>query len=541
MFMNDFRRRRTGLLILLCLLWALFVAPSAHAAEDAAVKAGSHHFDVFEFIVIGNTVLSADAIERAVYPFLGPRRNLDDVERARAALEKTYQDQGYLTVSVELPEQQVSAGEVRLQVVEGSVEKLRVTGAQYHLPSKIREGAPSLAAGSVPNFTEVQAELAALGRQPDRRITPLLRPGKAPGKLEVELGVNDQLPLHGSVELNNKQSANTIEGRVESALRYDNLFQRGHSVGLNWIVAPGNTDHANILSANYGVPLANGDYASAFVTWSDSNTPGGLGGSTVVKGSSVGLRYRFDLPSRGGAFMHGLSLGADHKDNQDDLTQSGLVVPRSLRYWSLAARYDHTRPDTGSGVVTSLDANLTLGIRGLSARTVDCDGTPTDQFACKRFNAKPNFMVLRLGLDHRRPVWDNWNLRARADAQWASGPLVSQEQFGLGGSDSVRGYYEYEQFGDRGLLFRLEMVSPVVGWLGDAGLKAIGFFERGQSWLVDALPGEDDKIALGSVGLGLRAESKRLSGRIEWGLPLYATNRTSRHDDRLHVAIKMQF
>lgn len=539
--MNDFRRH----LVLLAALALHLVSPfvtAAHAADDAADKATNiHRFDVFEYVVEGNTVLAANAIERAVYSFLGPQLSLREVEQARVALEKAYQDEGYLTVSVELPEQQVNEGEVRLQVVEGSVEKLRVSGARYHLPSKVRKAVPSLAVGSVPQFSEVQEQLASLGRQPDRRVTPLLRPGKAPGKLEVELKVDDELPLHASLEANNKQSANTVEGRVESSLRYDNLFQRGHSIGLNWIVAPSNTDHANILSANYGVPLANGDYASAFVTWSDSNTPGGLGGSTVVKGSSVGLRYRFDLPSRGGAFMHGLSLGANHKDNQDDLTQSGLVVPRSLQYWSLAARYDHTRPDTGDGVVTSLDANLTLGIRGLSDRTVDCDGTPTDQFACKRHNAKPNFMVWRFGLDHRRPVWDNWNLRARADVQWASGPLVSQEQFGLGGSASVRGYYEYEQFGDRGLLLSLEMASPVVGWLGDAGLKAIGFIERGQSWLVDALPGEDDKIALGSVGLGLRAESKRLSGRIEWGLPLYATSRTSRHDDRLHVAIKMQF
>lgn len=516
------------------LLLCVGVAPTVAAEEQ-------HRFDVFEFVVEGNTVLSAEAIERAVYPLLGPQRTVADVEKARAELEKTYQDQGYLTVSVEIPEQKVGEGAVRLRVVEGSVEKLRVKGAQYHLPSKIRESTPSLAEGGVPHFPEVQAELAALGRQSDRRITPLLRPGKTPGKLDVELDVDDQLPLHGSVELNNKQSANTVEGRVEASLRYDNLFQRGHSVGLNWIVAPDNPDHANILSANYGLPLANGDYASIFATWSDSDTPAGLGGSTVVKGTSTSLRYRFSLPTRGAGFAHGLSVGFDYRNNRDDLNQNGLLIPRSLRYAALAARYDHVRPDGGDGVTTAFDASLSLGIRGLSDRIVDCDGTPTDQFACKRFNAKPNFMAWRFSVDHRRPVWSNWNLRARAEAQWANGPLVSQEQFGLGGADSVRGYYEYEQFGDRGMLLRLEATSPVFGWLGDVGLKGLGFVERGQAWLVDALPGEDDALALGSVGLGLQAESKWLSGRLVWGLPLLTTNRTRRHDDRLHIAIKMQF
>ena len=32
-----------------------------------------------------------------------------------------------------------------------------------------------------------------------------------------------------TLEANNKRSVNTVEGRVEAGLRYDNLFQRGHS------------------------------------------------------------------------------------------------------------------------------------------------------------------------------------------------------------------------------------------------------------------------------------------------------------------------
>lgn len=189
-------------------------------------------------------------------------------------------------------------------------------------------------------------------------------------------------------------------------MRYDNLFQRGHSLGFNWILAPSKPSNANILTANYGVPFASGDYAYAFMTRSDSDTPSGIGGSTVVKGTVMGLRYRFALPTYGGAFAHGLSLGADYKDNTDDLTQSGLVVPSSLRYGTFAARYDQTRFDTGDGVTTSLDASLTLGLRGLGTdRMVDCNGVEIDQFACKRFKAKPNFMTWRFGADHRRPVW----------------------------------------------------------------------------------------------------------------------------------------
>lgn len=498
-------------------------------------------FKVHEFVVEGNTVLDALAIERAVAPFLGPAQSFEDVDRARAALEKTYQDAGYLTVSVEIPQQRVGAGPVTLRVVEGSVEKLRVAGSRYHLPSLIRAAVPSLSTGSVPQFSEVQSELAGLGRQADRRVTPMLRPGKAPGKVEVELKVDDELPLHGSVEANNKQSANTERGRVEAAIHYDNLFQRGHSVGLQWIVAPTNRDHADILTATYGLPRASGDYLNGYVTRSDSDTPAGVGGSTVVKGTSFGGRYRFALPTHGGAYAHGFTVGFDRRDNRDDLLQSGLVVKRSLIYTAFAARYDQVRFDTGDGVSRSFDANLSLGIRGLSNRTVDCDGTPSDQFACKRFNARPNFMAWRAGLNEQRPLWGRWVLRSRLEAQWTNEPLVSQEQYGLGGVDTVRGYYEYEQFGDRGALARLELASPPVASLGELPLRGAVFAERGQVWLVDALPGEQARTGLAGMGVGLRAEGKSVVARLDLAVPMIATRRTERRDPAIHASLKLQF
>ena len=59
------------------------------------------------------------------------------------------------------------------------------------------------------NFKEVTAQLATVNRSADRRVTPLLRPGKAAGTTEVDLTVEDQRPLHASLELNNKFSPDT--------------------------------------------------------------------------------------------------------------------------------------------------------------------------------------------------------------------------------------------------------------------------------------------------------------------------------------------
>ena len=71
------------------------VATSSAWAQPVAA-ADAARFDVLEYEVEGNTVLAARVVEQALLPQMGPQRSLAQVEAARAALEKAYQDAGYL-------------------------------------------------------------------------------------------------------------------------------------------------------------------------------------------------------------------------------------------------------------------------------------------------------------------------------------------------------------------------------------------------------------------------------------------------------------
>ena len=76
-------------------------------------------FDINEVLIEGSTQLSAVEVETAVYPFLGPGRVLEDVERARAALEKAYADRGYTFVWMDVRGRGDSDGEFQPYVNEG--------------------------------------------------------------------------------------------------------------------------------------------------------------------------------------------------------------------------------------------------------------------------------------------------------------------------------------------------------------------------------------------------------------------------------------
>jgi hemolysin activation/secretion protein len=508
---------RYSTLLLRALLLAFACAGASWAQTNpAATVEVSPRFDIFEFVVSGDTLLGSAAIERAVYEFMGPGRGVAEVEAARKALEKAYQDAGFLSVSVLIPPQRVdqSGGEVRLQVVQATVEKLRVTGAEFFLPSQIREGVPSLAPGNVPNFNEMQQQLSDLGRaSADREITPILAAGETPGTMAVELKVKDELPLHGSLEVNNKQSVNTKVGRLEAGLSYDNLFQRGHALGLNWFVAPTRTADANIVTLSYQLPWGGlGDKLSLGLTHSDSNTPTPVGGATASRGDTWRLRWRDELPARED-ISQGLSWGATLRNLRDrNIEAAGTSSDATpLRYTTLNASYDLAMLDAATpGRQSRLQADLIVSMPGLNARDVNCADGIKNQFACKRQNASARFQTLNLTLSHAEPfnsAWGRWSLSARLQAQAADTALVSSEQVAYGGQDSVRGYYEGEQLGDLGAALRLELTAPAWPMSERVSLRGLGFFDGAFVRRLYATSTEVRTQKLGSWGFALRLET----------------------------------
>jgi hemolysin activation/secretion protein len=511
-------------------------------ASLSVVAQANAGFDVFEYSVEGNTVLAEIEIERAVYPWLGPGKTVDDVEKARAALEAAYQQSGYLSVSVALPEQSVATGVIRLQVIEGQVERLKVSGNRYTSRSELRAEVPELAPGNVPHFPSMQAELAQAGRSPDRRVTPLLRPGARPGTMEVELAVEDQLPLHGNIELNNRQSPDTSPLRLEAGIRYANLFQKQHTIGLNYVLSPQEPSEVSVLAGFYNAPLNATQSLSAFFQYSNSNIVSALGSNVLGNGSTLGLRFSQTLPSPPGIsnYFHSLSIGVDFKDLQQTQNALGSDLKQTpLLYMPLVAQYTFSH----FGDYGELGGNVGLAVNlGTKYRMVDCQGIEIDQFECARFGARPGFSILRGDLAYSKRLL-GWEALARLNFQFSGQPLVSSEQFLAGGMDSVRAYYEGEVAGDYGWRLGAQVNTPSLLEVSGAGLRALGFVEGAQAWLNSPLPGQTSEFTLASVGVGLLMKGSDggplLAAYV--GRALRAGPTTERGDYRVNFRLGYEF
>jgi hemolysin activation/secretion protein len=511
-----------------------------------AIALAAPSFDLHEIQVDGNTVLPAVEVERAVYPHLGPAKSIADLEMAREALERAYHDAGYLTVVVDIPEQKVAEGTVSLRVTEGRVERLKVAGNRYTSRGAIRADAPALAPGEVPNFSDVQQELAKAQRA-DRKLTPLLRPGKAPGTVEVELKVDDSLPLHGSVEYNNKQSPDTKRDRLEASLRYDNLWQKGHSVGFSFQGSPKKSDEVEVWTGTYSAPLGAGTLA-AYAVKSNSNVATAAESTVLGKGTTLGLRYIRPLPGRG-SYFHSLTAGFDYKDFKETTNLIGAdTTTKPLRYVPFLLQYTAGLQDAGGH--WQFNFGTAWSLRNFADLYVLCDGgVIKDQFDCKRSGARSNFAVLRGDVQRSQVLGAGWDMLARLDFQVASQPLVSNEQFSAGGVESVRGYLDAERQGDDGVRARFELRTP--GVLPESRLDArlIGFFDWAGLRVQEPLPAQEARFGIGSYGIGLRlrdASGVRLFVDLAHTLRNGAGApgggwRTAKNDTRVHMRLTYEF
>ena len=477
----------------------LCCAAASHAQEGAASDAQAPegtHFNVFEYRVTGNTVLPARAIEEAVYPWLGERKLIADVEKAREALEKTYHKAGYLTVFVDIPEQNVNEGIVRLNVTEGKVEHLRVKGSRYYSLGFIKAQAPSLAEGQVPYFPEVQEDIASLNRTADRRVTPVLKAGKKFGTVDVDLKVEDNLPLHASLEVNDQYSKNTERWRLAGMVRYDNLWQRDHSLTVQFQTAPQNTDQVKILSASYIGRFDDSDRMLAvYGVKSKSDVASSVGGMSVLgDGTIAGARLILPLPALKG-YYHSLSVGADYKKFEQGILFGADTTRTPISYLPFAAQYSSTAQDEKG--VSQFGLGINFGLRGVAGKD--------DEFDRKRAGAKSNFFVVKPEVQRTQTLPRDYQLWGKLDGQLAGGRLISNEQYVAGGANSVRGYLEAEAAGDHALHASLELRSPAMR-PGEQvqEMRFIGFYDIATLRIIGASVNERERRTIAGAGLGMR-------------------------------------
>lgn len=237
-----------------------------------------------------------------------------------------------------------------------------------------------------------------------------------------------------------------------------------------------------------------------------------------------------------------IDYGNDPSHPQTNINRSVDVSPvptthHLLEYVPLALRYDGSLRDS-KGITT-----FGLGMSGNSWFS----GSPSKLEAITGSSHSSGYwIVLTPSLGRDLLIHTNWVLSLRADGQLANQPLISNEQFGLGGLAGVRGYHEGEVFGDDGWRLTTEQKTPyyVVGTAyrnHPLTIRGSVFMDYGEAYLVD--PGaRKARTQLWGVGFGgVASVGATWEARFLFSWPLLSAGTTEAGQPRFDFGLSAQF
>ncbi len=600
-------------------------------------------FAVGKYLVMGNTVLPPEVIDHAITNVdgaFGTNVSFEGIRAVVMELQKAYRERGYVTVSVGLPQQKLTNATVKVKVTEGRLAAINVTGNRYYSSNNVMRALPSLHTNMLLNSHVVQRELDVANASRDRQIYPVIGPGPEPDTSDLTLKVNDQLPLHARLEVNNQATPNTPDLRMNFSVQYDNLWNLEHQIGIQYNFTPDQFKNSDPYygspfdiplianySAYYRLPL--GGYQSVeqqvdanpgsfgyneithqfqmppptgrpeltlYASRSTEDTDVQMGPQSVITGASPsgnptnlvalgtqtagenvtlneGLGFKLSLPLPAlNRLVSTLTLGADYKYYQAasananifyeliSTTNNGSAIKfgnvlytlqpvrqTEVGYFPLNIGWNGSLPDTlgttffnvqpnfnffsvnseASAQVTI--TNVTRTQTNVVTKTVMIPGHSFSSVAYTT-NARPQYVMLRLGADRVQNIYKDWSVKLHADGQWANGPLFSNEQYAMGGTAGVRGYQDGQVYSDTGWRFSIEPQTPLmnVGMVGNEGhgetcwVRASVFLDYGRTYLLAQPPlGSESRESFFGVGWSMTANiGSHLDGRVTVAWPL---------------------
>jgi hemolysin activation/secretion protein len=476
--------------------------PSGDIPETIVVK---------QFKVTGSTVFSPRDFDRVTAPFTNRPISIAELFQARSAVTQLYLDNGYITSGAYIPPQRLQGGLVEIQVVEGGLEDIKVTGLR-RLNSNYVRSRLAIATAKPLNRNRLLEALQLLQLNPlIQAVSAELSAGSSPGESLLEVRVTEAKTFDAQILLDNGRSPSVGTFRRQLQLSEANLL----GLGDRLVGAYTNTDGSNTWDFGYTLPINPRNGTISFNA--------GISNNTVIEKPFDILDIESDsryleLTLRQPIIQtptHEFALGVTATQRQSKATLLDGEIPfpavgadNEGRTRLTALRFFQEATWRSSQEVVALRSQFSVGINALNA-TISPE-PPDSQFFAWRGQAQWVRLLAPETL-----------LLLRADVQLADRALLPFEEFALGGQDSVRGYRQDALLTDNGAFASAEVRIPVLRLPKiDGLLQVVPFVDFGTGWNLSGRS-DPDPQTLVSLGVGLRFQlSDRLTARLDWGIPL---------------------
>jgi len=497
---------------------------------------------VRHFKFTGNTIFTDAELQKITASYTNREVTPSDLAELRHQLTLHYIDNGYVNSGVVIPEQKISDGVVFLQVMEGRLIRIDVTGLK-HLSADYIKKRLEPGAGAPFNMKALQEKIRLLLENPlIRRIKAELKPGAQRGEAILNVDVDEAIRYRLDAQTDNDRSPSVGGNQLTLHAADINLLGWGDTLGILY----GVTEGLREISGYYNLPLTSDDLMlnlkyknnSAQVVEKPFDELDILSDSEDY---SIGVSRPFIREPDQELIM---ALTAEKRHLETSLLGRGFSFSPGVRKGKAditVLRFSQELVQPQIDRVLAVSSVFSFGIDALDA-TQNETGPDGDFFV----------WMGQIQWAQRMKTWWNSQLILRADMQVAADPLLPMEKFSIGGmgAGGVRGYRNNQLVKDNAVAGSAELRTPMLRlplpWLSkgehDGTLSIAPFFDIGWGEDIDSSSSDNDTIY--SLGLGLRWDiSRKIHAYLYYGHGFEEIENISRNlqDEGFHFEVRCEF
>ncbi len=427
---------------------------------------------------------------------------VEQLDEIAASVTEYYRENGFILATAFVPEQEVTDGIIRLNVLEGRLGDIAVSNEAIFSPETIK-AAFSNDLGQPVTEERIEGALRRINDLPGVRVRGSFSPGENVGETRLTLGVLEEKAWSSSILVDNHGAETTGETRLYATTEWNNLLNKGHRLTAGVLRSEG-PDSSVFGQIEYKFPFTKDrrGMVSAAVSTNEfsvtrlANLPEIVG---ETDNYALGMSYQV-IRSR--TLNLGLSAGYTQKDvifQVGELTT--LSTDEKIETVNVGIDYTQLWDERQLLLTGRFGVDQGHMIEG-EARGQSSDFTK---------------LLLSANLLKRFSI-DNWltknesyfNLVLKLNAQYSEKFLSSVEQISLGGPDAVRAFGVSDVSVDSGVYAGVELFFDMPYDITDAlnlpldPIRPFVFYDYGYGVARGLEGGQDFDAEVQAFGAGFR-------------------------------------
>jgi hemolysin activation/secretion protein len=402
------------------------------------------------FEIEGVQSVSFGEVAALFAPFAGKLTTVDELSGVAQQVTALYQRQGYALSFAYLPEQDFSAGAVRVIAVEGHIATVQIEGEPGPAGPQLRELAERIRAdrplrlATFERYTQIMGQLPGLGVE-----ATAVPPDNTDGAGTLQLKVTRQ-PYQVSLgmDIRTCKPRAVMTGAVNDPLLAGGRLSGSTLVGAQDGERYGALSYSQVVGSEGLVlraetSLYDGDPDAHL------NTPPAIRRYTSYRRAEVSARYPLRLGTRESSYLSGGIYGVNNADDYRN-PANGAMLTDEVKVRAVYAQAAFSSATDERSRYLAL--RLTRGLDSLGAATSIRANVPG---VLPVNPARLDFT--RVGVDaSQRNTWGKWGTAVSLGAQYSPHILPSTERVSFGGTRFARAYAAGEVASDSGWGIGLE-------------------------------------------------------------------------------------